>query len=266
MSTRRDGICKLCLCEATLQDSHLLPRAIYKLFQSRTSSNSNPILVTSENVLQTSFQVKAHLLCTSCEERLNRKGEKSVLPLLAQQDGRFPFLDLLRRYSPDCWIENTAAFATNKNANIDPGALSHFAIGIFWKASAYDWSKRNGNERIYLGPYAEKLRLFLLAEEFIALPDGAVLTIAVLPEPVKTMLAYSPIPGPKQDMIRSFRFYVPGFLFTLSIGRCLQPETCFLGNALHPILLSDLSGDIEAAPRDTYFLGKAAKRARGKRV
>ncbi len=86
------GNCKLCLNEAELQVSHLLPRAVYTLFRSK-SPNPNPILVTSQNVLQTSNQIKAHLLCSRCEDVLNSRGERRVLPLLAKPSGEFPFFD-----------------------------------------------------------------------------------------------------------------------------------------------------------------------------
>jgi len=234
------GNCKLCLSEAELQDSHLLPRAIYKLFRSDKSPNPNPILVTSQNVLQTSDRIKAHLLCSQCEELLNAKGERWTLPLLAKPNGKFPFFDLLLQRPPDCYVDRTAAFAASRNANIDVGSLSHFAIGVFWKASVHDWTKNNGNEQIRLGPYGELLRSYLLADGALRLPDGIALTVAVLPPPVKTILAYSPLVGDKQEMIRTFRFYVPGFLFALSVGRSLEPETCFVGNPLHPILLRNL--------------------------
>lgn len=151
------GNCKLCLSEAELQDSHLLPRAIYKLFRFDKSPNPNPILATSQNVLQTSDQIKAHLLCSECEELLNAKGERWVLPLLAKPNGKFPFFDLLLKRPPDCYVDGTAAFAASRNANIDVGSLSHFAIGVFWKASVHDWIKNNGNEQIRLGPMASYL-------------------------------------------------------------------------------------------------------------
>lgn len=258
------SICKLCLQEADLQDSHLLPRAIYKLFRSSASPNVGPIHVSAKNVFHTSSQVKAHLLCTACENLLNRRGERWVLPLIAQPNGQFPLNQILLKTSPDVAFADTLAFSACKNPEINVDALAHFALGVFWKASVHDWSRSNGNEQINVGPFAEKLRSSLISGNAVEVPEGFELTVGVLPTPVKANFAYSPISGGKHNMVQSYHFYVPGILFTLALGREITPEACFIRNPLHPIILSDLSSIIEEGPRTTYFEGKAAKARRSR--
>ena len=39
------GVCKLCLKTKTLQDSHLIPRAMYKYLRQQNVKNPNPMVV-----------------------------------------------------------------------------------------------------------------------------------------------------------------------------------------------------------------------------
>jgi len=72
----RIGTCGLCLSEAELQDSHLLPKALFKIISAAAraegATNPHPVLVTPEIAIQTSAQVTDHFLCADCEDRLNR--------------------------------------------------------------------------------------------------------------------------------------------------------------------------------------------------
>lgn len=67
------GICKLCLQEKDLQESHFMPRALYSSgkkrmeFATRSGSGFDPV------------ELKAHLLCFDCEQRLGQNGESEVL-------------------------------------------------------------------------------------------------------------------------------------------------------------------------------------------
>ena len=51
------GTCALCMQMKDLQDSHLLPRAFYKLARSAGEKNPNPIVVTPIVAMKTSKQV-----------------------------------------------------------------------------------------------------------------------------------------------------------------------------------------------------------------
>jgi hypothetical protein len=51
--------------------------------------------------------------------------------------------------------------------------LAYFGLSIFWRAAVRNWTVgREKDQRIWLGPYQEKLRLYLLGETGI--PDGIV--------------------------------------------------------------------------------------------
>jgi hypothetical protein len=101
------GLCKLCGRDSCLEDSHLIPAAVYRLLRSSISVNPNPVFITSQGAVQTSRQAKTYLLCRNCEELLNSEGESQVLPLLAREDKTFPLYDLLLKGSPDLITEKS---------------------------------------------------------------------------------------------------------------------------------------------------------------
>src|SRR4051812_38102325 len=51
--------------------------------------------------------------------------------------------------------------------------FAYFGLSIFWRAAVHNWTVgREKDQRLWLGPYQEKLRLYLLGETGI--PDGIV--------------------------------------------------------------------------------------------
>ena len=87
----RIGQCKLCLEQKQLQESHLMPDALYAhgkkgiQYATRSQSGQNP------------QHMKAHLLCSDCEQRFNQLGESEVLRWLAPKARKqFPLHDRLR--------------------------------------------------------------------------------------------------------------------------------------------------------------------------
>jgi hypothetical protein len=65
------GICKLCLQEENLQESHLMPRALYKKLRSKGKGNNDPCVVTARDFRRSSGQYTDYVFCKKCEDRLN---------------------------------------------------------------------------------------------------------------------------------------------------------------------------------------------------
>jgi hypothetical protein len=247
----------MCLREdVVLKCSHLTPASVYRLLDSPNAPNHNPVLITSQGVVQTSREIKDYVLCEQCEDLLNRNGENWVLPLLATREN-FPLYDLLTSVAPDIVEPDVTAYAGAKNPRLRVNDLTHFALGIFWKASVHTWkSGSSSGSRIELGISGEKIRLFLRGDA--PFPEYIALGVNVMPPPVTTMLSYIPREGTALGDGRYLSFYVPGILFTLAIGKGLTKEVCFYSNPLHPVLVKDLSTEVERYPKETYFKGKAA--------
>jgi len=198
---------------------------------------------------------------------LNRKGEQWVVPLLATRTKAFPLHDILTDIAPDFVEPDVKAYAGSKNPRLRVKDLTHFALGIFWKAAVHSW--RSGPSsiipRIELACHRENIRSFLFCDG--PFPERVALGVNVMPTPVTTMLSYEPRAGRMSDAVHRFSFYVPGILFTLSVGEGAAGEAkdiCFYGNPLHPILIKDLSEEVERYPKETYFKGKATMALSGK--
>ncbi len=92
----KPGKCKLCLLHKPLCDSHLMPRALYRMARGKgTRGNQDPYVVRRTENKPSSHQVTDYVFCSDCEQRLNKNGEKYVMSLVMVRDGRFPLLETL---------------------------------------------------------------------------------------------------------------------------------------------------------------------------
>ena len=166
-----------------------------------------------------------------------------MLPPLATMDGKFPFYDVLAKVPPDVADDEVKGYAAARNPDIDVQKLAHFALAVFWKASVHSWSGSRTEPQIELGKYGEELRKFLRGEA--PFPKYMGLTVGVLPPPVKQISFCQPYCVSVIEF-HQFLFYVPGIAYALSVGRAIGDikENCVLSNPLHPIVASDISGDI----------------------
>lgn len=235
------GMCPLCLQTKEIVTSHLIPAAMYKYFR---TENSEPVRITSKGALQTSQQLQYPLLCSNCENLLNRGGENWLLPLLARIDGTFPLHDILSRVPPDTEDGEAKLYAASRNREIHVDKLAHFAMGVFWKSSVHPWSSNRGEPRIAFGKYQEAVRAYLCGD--CSFPQKMALVVAVLPPSASQILFCIPYLASK-DETHLYAFYIPGIQFLLSVGNRVTQEDrqlCFVSNSLHPILVTDFSANI----------------------
>lgn len=237
----KHGICKLCLQEKALCDSHLAPAGLYKYCN---AGEIGPVRFTNKEISSGNRETTGHILCQKCENLLNREGENWLLPKLATIDKRFPFYDLVVSGEPDVIEDGCAAYAASRNPKIGFRKLTHFAIGVFWKASVHSWGFDRPTSMIDLGAYQEPFRAFLAERK--PFPPKAVLVIGVIP-PEKALIGFNmPVLRGKVPY-HQYLFYVPGIIFALNVGGRVSPldkQTCFFSNPLHPIIVGDLSKDI----------------------
>jgi len=215
-----------------------MPRAIYDLCR---TADSEPVVVSSKVVMQSSRQTKDYLLCAECDNLLNKRGENWLLPKLATWDKGFPLYDLLTRVPPDVAYDGVEGYAAARNPAIDVRAITHFALGVFWKAAVHSWSKEKGEPRIELGPYEEKLRRFIRGEGDF--PEHTILNVGLAPPQIKFINSFEPYRGSAPGC-RNFIFNVPGMQFVLTVGKTMSAElreTCFYRNRGHPVIVCDIA-------------------------
>ncbi len=233
-----------------------MPAALYKLCR---APDSEPILITNEIVMQSSRQLQAPLLCSACEDILNCGGETWLLPLLATIDGAFPLYDILKKVPPDVTEPDCTMYAASKNAEIQTSKLVHFALAIFWKASAHSWRGGTRTPLISFGKYGDEIRKFVLGEG--PFPRNCALIVAVESPPVKQISFNQPYLGSRSEF-HSFFLYVPGISFGLAVGKQIkEPKSvCCYSHPAHPIILTAFSlGITEVMQRIASKARKSSK-------
>jgi hypothetical protein len=186
-------VCKLCLEKKDLQLSHLYPRALYSALRNEDGGNPNPVLLTQDTEVQKSGQIKDYLLCSECEQYLNRHGENWVTRF-AFNGRTFRLRDILLNATP---VEQTEddklvpyAGAEIQHMNMD--TLIFFGLSMFWRASVHTWTLLDTEIHLPLGPDEEPLRRWLLGQ--VCLPANMAMSVMVAGEGMlwRSFVAYGP--------------------------------------------------------------------------
>jgi hypothetical protein len=199
-------------------------------------------------VLPTDDQTQTYLLCDDCEDILSRGGEAWVIGKLLTLEKKFPLYDLLTQRKPNFDEDGTMIYCAEQNPQINVAKLTHFALGIFWRASVHSWGLTEDDDSlIELGPYSEKIRLWLRSEG--SFPEH-VYPVALVSRPQTTRFnACLPFEQTRDKQEgnegtlrwRGFYFQVHGLSFVLNIGKTVAQEIrqLSLHTPPHPILVSD---------------------------
>ncbi len=179
--------CPMCLEVKPVVKSHLMPAALYNYCRSETGS---PTLVIDGVAMVTDRHLQAYLLCNDCEDVLNKGGESWALDKFARIERTFPFYELLKKGPAAFEDDRGALFYTSLNPHIPVGKLTHFAMGIFWKAAVHSWSGSTKEPMIALGPYAESIRVWLLGES--AFPRHVYLSVNAAPSAKAQIVFHQP--------------------------------------------------------------------------
>jgi hypothetical protein len=167
------GTCKLCLKSAMLQDSHYIPRGMYKRIRDAGRKNPNPIRISRTLTSRTSRQCTDYVLCSDCEQRLNRGGETWMMNGVAHGK-RFRLRDRLDVALPKHVLSEATVYSGTA-IGIDTNKLGYFALSLVWRGGIHEWPLPFGERsvRLALGPMEESIRKYLLGEDPFP-PDAAV--------------------------------------------------------------------------------------------
>jgi hypothetical protein len=232
------GVCALCKENRDLRNSHMVPKALYRLMRARSDhSNPNPMIVTSRGRRQTSFQAVRSLLCADCEQRFDHHGENWVLRHCYRGYGRFRLRELLRQSAPLHSEKDFTIYCASSVPGVSIEKLTYFCISVFWRAAVCDWeSSGETYHAIRLGTkYQEQIRKYLLG--VAELPQSA--SILVLASGLKTPALVFNFPDTiRVESQHCHSLHIPGLTFQLSLGGQLEPgsiESCILRSPFHPI-------------------------------
>lgn len=212
------GKCKLCLSDAELQDSHLLPKAAYRILQK--SDGEPPVIFKRTISMHTNDQIKDYVLCYNCEQRFNDHGERWVMEHCFRNENSFRLKELVESSKPlmETPIKVYSA-AGIPDVNVDK--LTYFATSILWRASIHHW--KSGKAEVgplHLGKYTEDLRRYLLG--VIGFPKNVVILVSLIPEP-RLWLAAGPPYGDRINEFWEYRFPFLGISFSILLGARIDP-------------------------------------------
>lgn len=218
------GVCKLCLQTKSLQDSHYLPKGAYKINRAPALKNPNPVILSNEQLLQSSAQLSDYLLCSDCEQRFSMNGEAWVLNNVPRNYGeKFPILDALSAEKPLLVDDGTKLYAGSKVKSLDMAKIAYFALSVFWRGAVHQWTSSLGTEApdVQLCAYEEPIRHFLLGSP--QLPEDVAIWVLVCPNGSVLNAALMPWDNPLPECSR-YVFYLSGLYFVLHFAYKL-PET-----------------------------------------
>lgn len=244
------GVCKLCLQTRALQDSHYLPKGVYKRNRASALKNPSPVVLSNDELVQSSTQLSDYLLCSDCEQEFNTNGESWVLANIPRDYGEeFPILEALKAEAAILEDGGTKAYAGAKVKSLDMEKIVYFAMSIFWRGAAHVWESSLHSQApdVHLCGYEEPIRQFLLGAS--PLSEDVSLTVYVCPNGGVLNAMLVPWDAHLPECSR-YLFYVSGLGFVLHFADKLAPQfkaTC----AYHsPDKVIMLSGDFENLIRD----------------
>jgi len=260
MLNPKSNRCYLCLQERELRESHLLPKALYRLVRAGTRSpNAHALQITRYGRQSSSRQATQPLLCAECESRFDRCGENWVLRHCYRGRGRFRLRTMLEQSQPLYTSSDLAIYCGSHIPEVNVEQLVYFCISVFWRASVKDWwSSGHKYESINLGTkYQEEIRRYLLGD--LKLPDSFAVTV-ILSNLTKPVLAFNFPVSSRIEGAHSHRLHIPGMTFLLAVGKQAGQslsEIDILRSASHPIFVST-DGDRRVQKEILAMMGKVA--------
>jgi hypothetical protein len=211
-----DTTCRLCGQSAKLIDSHLLPKALYKLIREPSLKNPNPFLVTRGKAVQTSTQLKRYLLCSVCEDRFNKNGESWVLKHCFRGGpmNRFRLRDLLIGVTPISTNSAGDVLSTVAAPEIQRNKIEYFAASVFWRGAISDWPWQGQT----VPPMPLEVPLRLAFEDYLlgktTFPRTCSLLVYLAGDTAPPLAMHPPQSGNSVGIVEC-RFAIPGLRFTL---------------------------------------------------
>lgn len=216
------GTCKLCLQLKPLQNSHLIPSAMYDIIRCENEQsgweNVSPIVIGRKVTSHTSKQVTDYVLCADCEDIFNKNGEGWMLRQV--WDGTsFPLYERLKLAHPRYPFQNALVFSATATG-IDANKLGYFALSLFWRAAVHTWNVGFGAQstKLDLGAAEEPLRLYLLGQGSLPLNLVLVSTVCTDPESMGTLMTPGIRSAPLLPNVPAFGVTTLGVHFMLLLG------------------------------------------------
>ena len=236
------GVCKLCLQMEELQDSHFIPRAMYKYLRTASEKNPNPVVVGRTRESTTSKQVKDFLLCAKCEDLFNKNGENEILKWVWNGKS-FPLGDRLAVAVPLSLDPSVTPSFSGVSIGVDTEKFTYFALSVIWRAAVHEWDMPFGGKTnlLNLGAIDDPIRKYLLGTA--GFPPEVVVVATACTDPLSIQAFSIPtrVPGYPGTC---FAILTLGIYFRVLIGSGITPasrEICCAISKARPIFQRDCS-------------------------
>lgn len=237
------GICKLCLKERDLRDSHLLPAAVWRLLNEPGHPLRHPILMTEKIATTTSRQIHDYVLCGDCEQLLNKNCEDYTIGQMRGRHG-FPLLERLH-VAPSIDSSGSVQVYSGPPIGVETEKLAFFAVSVVWRAAAHSWRNLYSDNRTYsidVGRFLEPMRQYLIG--LGPFPSDLAVNVQVATDSHSQHSAYTPSLA-RGTPCTIFGFLTCGIHFAVAMGTPLPPQyiqTCCHGSPKKLIFSKDLRG------------------------
>lgn len=176
--------------------------------------------MTEKAAVQTSKQVRGHILCSDCEHRFDRRGENCVIRNCWRAPDTFPLQEGLKAAAAIAVQGTLRVYRAAEVPQLHIERFVYSGASVYWRAAAHRWhSAAEGQVR--LGPYEEGLRRFLLDEA--PFPVGMAMLLMISESRAASdncMLSLPWFAG--RSEIHKYRFDIPGISFGLFVGKGAQ--------------------------------------------
>ena len=190
--------CALCLNEAELRESHIIPEFMYQSLYDDIHRFNVLSTEIAERNRKAQKGLREKLLCENCEQRLGRHER---------------YVSLL--FSGGLSLEYATHGRMVIAKGVDYKALRLFQLSILWRAGASSLPFFN---QIRLGAHQERLRQLVLKEEIVILWQYGCLMFALIHEnQIQEDLIVQPT-WTRIDNIFGYRFVFGGFVWAYIVG------------------------------------------------
>jgi hypothetical protein len=211
--------CKLCGNKSILQESHLIPKSLYKtIAQSFEPYDTAPIWAsnTQKSILYSNKQITKKLLCKKCEDFFNKNGEKYVSRQCMKNATTFELKQILDSSIPSVQLYGSSYFHPDDLQNVNTDKYLYFIASIAWRVSVIDWK----NPDIFMLYNSipikamEALKKFLLGKSIF--PRDIYVTVCVDNDINPMPIISLPSGDIKKNMHMSL--FIPGIKFNIFFG------------------------------------------------
>lgn len=203
------GTCALCMKNADLLDSHLIPKWAYRrICENDPAVSRAPVYISDGNAVLSNKQTTGYLLCAECEQRFSTR-ENYLARLTELKDGRIKlFANITRLDTPERKLASLSK-------DVDAEQIAYFAASVMWRGCVMIGGCK-------LGVYEPKFRQYLLDQA--PFPHEAIISVGLFEESsdFDTSGWVSEPASQKVGLLWLHGFLLNGLVFRCFIGKTLD--------------------------------------------